>query len=151
VTVTFSNGNTYTADALGKDSKNDIAVLKINWSASTMQQQQQPPEPLVIGNSSELQVGEQVIAIGYPFLDEQSFSNLLTSGVVSKVGVEVRAFEDEEGEEEDEPPILNAIITDAAIADANSGGSLLNMQVQVIGINTASDEDNSLLYICHSF
>jgi S1-C subfamily serine protease len=75
VTVTFSNGNTYTADALGKDSKNDIAVLKINWSASTMQQQQQPPEPLVIGNSSELQVGEQVIAIGYPFLDEQSFSS----------------------------------------------------------------------------
>jgi S1-C subfamily serine protease len=48
-----------------------------------------PLESLATRNSSEVQVGEQVIAIGYPFLDEQSFSNLVTSGIKSKSGVEV--------------------------------------------------------------
>jgi S1-C subfamily serine protease len=106
-------------------------------NASTTQQQ--PPEPLAIGNSSELQIGEPAIAIGYPFLSEQSFSNLLTSGVISEIGIDVRGFGEEE--EEDIPPILNAIVTDAAIADGNSGGPLFNIQGQVIGMTTASDED----------
>jgi S1-C subfamily serine protease len=133
VRVSFSDGSTYTADVLGTDFQGDIAVLEITWNASTTQQQ--PPEPLAIGNSSELHIGEPVIAIGYPFLSEQSFSNLLTSGVISEVGVEVRDFE------EGGPPILNAIVTDAAIAGGNSGGPLLNVQRQVIGMNAASDED----------
>jgi S1-C subfamily serine protease len=135
VRVSFSDGSTYTANVLGSDSQGDIAVLEIITNASTTQQQQ-PHEPLAIGNSSELQIGEPAIAIGYPFLEEQSFSNLLTSGVISEVGIKVRGFE-----EEDEPPILNAIVTDAAIADGNSGGPLLNIQGQVIGMTTAADED----------
>lgn len=137
VRVTFSEGSTYTANVLASDSQEDIAVLEIIMNASTIQQQ--PPEPLAIGNSSELQIGEPTIAIGYPSLSEQSFSNLLTSGVISEIGIDVRGFSEEE--EEDIPPILNAIVTDAAIADGNSGGPLFNIQGQVIGMTTASEED----------
>jgi S1-C subfamily serine protease len=141
VRVTFSDGSTYTANVLGSDFQEDIAVLEIIMNASTTQQQ--PPKPLAIGNSSELQIGEPAIAIGYPFIGEQSFSNLLTSGVISDIGIEVRGFEDEEDEEdEDIPPILNAIVTDAATADGNSGGPLFNIQGQVIGMTTAGDEDS---------
>ena len=142
VRVTFSDGSTYTANVLGSDSQGDIAVLEIIMNSSTTQQQQSP-EPLAIGNSSELQIGEPAIAIGYPFLGEQSFSNLLTSGVISEIGIDVRGFgEEEEDEEEDIPPILNAIVTDAAIADGNSGGPLFNIEGQVIGMTTTSDEDS---------
>jgi S1-C subfamily serine protease len=112
------------------------AVLEVITNASNTQQQQ-PPEPLTIGNSSELQIGEPAIAIGYPFIGEQSFSNLLKSGVISEIGIEVRGFE------KGEPPILNAIITDAATAGGNSGGPLLNIQGQVIGMTTGGDEDAS--------
>jgi S1-C subfamily serine protease len=138
VRVSFSDGSTYTANVLGSDFQEDIAVLEIITNDSTTQQQ--PPEPLAIGNSSELQIGEPAIAIGYPFLGEQSFSNLLTSGVISEIGVEVRGFE------EGESPILNAIVTDAAIAGGNSGGPLLNIQGQVIGMTTASDDTPCCTY-----
>jgi hypothetical protein len=91
---------------------------------------------LAIGNSSELQVGEQVIAIGNPFLSTQSYTNLLTTGVISKLGVEALLIENFETES-----ILNAIVTDAAIAEGNSGGPLLNLRGEVIGMNTAADDD----------
>jgi S1-C subfamily serine protease len=93
--------------------------------------QQQPPAPLAIGNSTELQVGEQVIDIGNSFLSDQSFANLLTTGVISKLGVEALLIEDFDTES-----ILNAIVTDAAITDGNSGGPLLNLKGEVIGMNT---------------
>ncbi len=86
---------------------------------------------MAIGNSSELQVGEQVIAIGNSFLSDQSFANLLTTtGVISKLGVEAHLIENFETES-----ILNAIVTDAAISEGNSGGPLLNLKGEVIGMN----------------
>ena len=72
VRVTFSDGSTYTANVLGSDSQGDIAVLEIIMNSSTTQQQQSP-EPLAIGNSSELQIGEPAIAIGYPSLGSNPF------------------------------------------------------------------------------
>jgi S1-C subfamily serine protease len=138
VEVSFIDGSIRTAQVKGIDPQGDIAVLEIIWDVTSeqQQQQQQPPIPLAIGNSSELQVGEQVMAIGNPFLSDQSYANLLTTGVISKLGVEALLIENFETES-----ILNAVVTDAAIADGNSGGPLLNLKGEVIGMNTAADED----------
>jgi S1-C subfamily serine protease len=87
VEVSFIDGSIHSAQVKGIDPQGDIAVLEIIWNV-TSQQQQQPPIPLAIGNSSELQVGQQVMAIGNPSLSDQSYDNLLTTGVISKLGVE---------------------------------------------------------------
>jgi S1-C subfamily serine protease len=119
--VTFVDGNTYTAKVIGKDVSGDIAVLQItdNFSPENL-------VPLTIANSSSLQVGQQVIAIGNPF----GLSDTMTTGIVSQMGRILpnpdTGFSIPEG-----------IQTDAPINPGNSGGPLLNMQGQVIGINTA--------------
>ena len=137
VDVSFKDGSIHTGQVKGIDPQGDMAVLEIIYDVTRQQQQQQqPPTPLAIGNSSELEVGEQVIAIGNSFLSDQSFANLLTTGVISKLGVEALLIEDFETES-----ILNAIVTDAAIAEGNSGGPLLNLKGEVIGMNTAADDD----------
>ena len=110
---------------MGTDIYGDIAVLQI--SQNTTQQQQQllsSLKPLVIGNSSNLEVGDQVIAIGNPF----GLSDTMTTGIVSGIGrlLPGAGFS-----------IPNTIQTDAPINPGNSGGPLLNMQGQVIGMNTA--------------
>ena len=136
VEISFSDGSTYTANVSGIDLQGDIAFLKIIWNTTT---QNQSPEPLTMGNSSELHVGEQVIAIGSPTPDEQPYFNLLTSGVISKVGIEALVPDPDIRAES----ILNAIVTDAVIDDGSSGGPLLNMEGQVIGMNTAADEESA--------
>jgi S1-C subfamily serine protease len=123
VDVTYVDGNRYTAKVIANDIYSDIAVLKI--SQNITQQQQLPfPKPLVIGNSSSLEVGDQVIAIGNPF----GLSDTMTTGIVSGVGRSLpgAGFS-----------IPNAIQTDAPINPGNSGGPLLNVQGQVVGMNTA--------------
>ncbi|HEY6882820.1 MAG TPA: trypsin-like peptidase domain-containing protein, partial [Nitrososphaeraceae archaeon] len=89
VDVTFVDGNRYTAKVIGADIYSDIAVLQIIQNNNTLQQQQQqqqpshpPVKPLVIGNSSKLEVGDPVIAIGNPF----GLSDTLTTGIVSGIG-----------------------------------------------------------------
>ena len=134
VEVRFIDGSIHTAMVEGVDPQGDIAVLRIVGNITT--QQQQPPTPLAIANSSELQVGEQVIAIGNPFIGDQSFANLLTTGVISKLGVEAVV-----GDVETETSILNAIVTDAATAGGSSGGPLLNLRGEVVGMNTAGDDN----------
>jgi S1-C subfamily serine protease len=133
VKVVFVDGSAYTADVIGIDPEGDLAVLQIVRNET---QQPQVPEPLEIGNSSTLQVGEQVLAIGNPFLAEESFTNLLTTGVISKLGVNPSV--DDEGVFFNIP---NAIVTDAGISGGSSGGPLLNMQGKVIGILTASENE----------
>ena len=91
---------------------------------------------LEIGNSSTLQVGEQVLAIGNPFLSEESITNLLTTGIISKLGGNPSVYD--EGVLFNIP---NAIVTDAAISGGNSGGPLLNMQGQAIGMIIASEDE----------
>ena len=119
--VTFVDGNTYRAKVIGKDLSNDIAVLQItdNFSPENL-------VPLAIVNSSSLQVGQQVIAIGNPF----GLSDTMTTGIVSQMG---RLLPNPDTKFS----TPGAIQTDAAINPGNSGGPLLNMQGQVIGINTA--------------
>jgi S1-C subfamily serine protease len=124
VDVTFIDGNTYTANVIGNDPSSDVAVLQItdnNYSSA-----EKSGVPLAIANSSKLQVGEQIIAIGNPF----GLSDTMTTGIVSQIG---RLLPNPDTGFS----IPNGIQTDAAINPGNSGGPLLNMQGQVVGMNTA--------------
>ena len=121
VDVTFIDGNRYTANVVGTDIYNDLAVLKITGNLT------KPVTPLQLGNSSALEVGDQVIAIGNPF----GLDDTMTTGIVSQKG---RLLPDATSGFS----IPDVIQTDALIDPGNSGGPLLNMQGQVIGINTAA-------------
>lgn len=122
VDVGLIDGSRFTANVTGRDFYSDLAALKIveNFTAEEL------PPPLVLGNSSALNVGDQVVAIGNPFGLEGS----MTTGIVSQTGrllpLEEIGFS-----------IPNAIQTDALINPGNSGGPLLNMKAEVIGVNTA--------------
>ena len=127
VDVTFVNGNRYTAKVIGTDISGDIAVLQISQNSTQQRPLLSSLKPLVIGNSSGLEVGDQVIAIGNPF----GLSDTMTTGIVSGVG---RLLPAAAGAGFSIP---NTIQTDAPINPGNSGGPLLNIQGQVIGMNTA--------------
>jgi len=118
-TVTFLDGSQYSAEIIGEDKFTDIAVIKVSEKPRLL-------HPLQIGDSSLLQVGEQVAAIGNPF----GLSGSMTSGIVSQMGRLIASPDTAFS-------IPDVIQTDAAINPGNSGGPLLNMKGQVIGINTA--------------
>ena len=118
-TVTFLDGSQYNAEIIGEDKFTDIAVIKVSEKPRLL-------HPLEIGDSSLLQVGEPVAAIGNPF----GLSGSMTSGIVSQIGRLIAA-------QDSGFSIPDVIQTDAAINPGNSGGPLLNMKGQVIGINTA--------------
>jgi S1-C subfamily serine protease len=125
--VTFVDGNRYSAKVIASDICSDIAVLQISQNASQPQRQLLSSlKPLVLGNSSNLGVGDQVIAIGNPF----GLSDTMTTGIVSGIG---RALPAASGEFS----IPNIIQTDAPIYPGNSGGPLLDMQGKMIAMNTA--------------
>lgn len=121
VNVTFIDGNTYTAKVIGTDPDNDIAVIQIidNFSDEKL-------VPLSLGNSSQLQPGQQIVAIGNPF----GLSDSMTTGIVSALA---RLIPNENSKFS----IPDVIQVDAAINPGNSGGPLLNLQGQVVGMNTA--------------
>jgi len=121
VNVTFVDGNTYTAKVVGTDPDNDIAVIQIidNFSDENI-------TPLIFGDSSQLEVGQQVIAIGNPF----GLSDTMTHGIISQVG---RLLPNENLGFN----IPDVIQVDAPINPGNSGGPLLNIQGEIIGMNTA--------------
>jgi 2-alkenal reductase len=116
VSIILSNGSEQEAAVVGADKYNDIAVLKTEGAV---------PAVASLGNSDLLQPGESVIAIGSPLGD---FKNTVTVGVVSATG---RSIDTGEGFQ-----IEGLIQTDAAINQGNSGGPLLNLAGQVIGVNT---------------
>jgi S1-C subfamily serine protease len=116
--VTLANGQEYSAEVVGTDPTNDLAVIQI-------QAGQNLPEPLVLGDSNQLQVGQFVVAIGNPYGLQQT----LTTGVVSALG---RVIESPDANNF----IGEAIQTDAAINPGNSGGPLLDLQGRVIGVNS---------------
>src|SRR5919202_1594759 len=120
VDITFIDGNRYTAKVVGTDAYNDIAVVQITDNATKRL------KPLVIGNSSKLEVGDPVIAVGNPF----GLSDTMTIGIVSQIGRLIPSYGLGFS-------ISDAIQTDAAINPGNSGGPLLDTQKQVIGMNTA--------------
>ena len=120
VDVTFIDGNRYVASVVGSDPFNDVAVIKIIQNIS------EKLRPLILGNSSAVEVGDQVIAIGNPY----GLAGSMSLGIVSQKGrlisTEGSAFS-----------IPSVIQTDALINPGNSGGPLLNSQEEVIGMNTA--------------
>ncbi|HYY66346.1 MAG TPA: trypsin-like peptidase domain-containing protein, partial [Nitrososphaeraceae archaeon] len=129
VDVTFIDGNTYTGKVIGSDPFSDIAILQITDNI-IFSGEEKNVRPLVIGNSSNLEVGQQVIAIGNPF----GLSDSMTTGIISQMQRLLPADSNTVGGGFSIP---NTIQTDATINPGNSGGPLLNIQGQVIGMNTA--------------
>ncbi|MEW6582996.1 MAG: trypsin-like peptidase domain-containing protein, partial [Actinomycetota bacterium] len=119
VEVEFQDLSTSTAEVVGSDPDIDLAVLRIAEVPSGTR-------PLPLGRSGGLSVGEPVVAIGNPF----GFARTVTTGVVSALG---RKIEAPSG---NSIGIPNAIQTDAAINQGNSGGPLLDMRGRVVGINS---------------
>jgi serine protease Do len=119
IIATTKSGQEYECEVVGADRDNDLAVLRIRGAKGEL-----PTLPL--GTSSDLMIGETVIAIGNPF----GLSNTVTAGVVSAVGRTVP-------EENRERVFTDFIQTDASINPGNSGGPLVNVDGQLIGINTA--------------
>jgi serine protease Do len=114
IQVKLSDGTEFKAKVIGRDSKTDLALIRINATSSL--------QPLDLGDSDTLEVGDWVLAIGSPF----ALGNTVTAGIVSakyrRIGA--GAYDD-------------FIQTDASINPGNSGGPLLNTSGQVVGINTA--------------
>ena len=122
VTVALYDGTTYDAKVIGYDASNDIAVLKVEAEGL---------EPVVLGDSDNINVGDSVVAIGNP-LGELTFS--LTSGAVSAMDREVTLSGN---------ITMDLIQTDCAINSGNSGGALFNMYGEVIGITNAKYSSSS--------
>ena len=127
--VTFLNGNSYQAELIGNDPYSDIAVLKLLDLTDI------DLNPIPLGNSSSLRVGDTVVAIGNPF----GLSGSLTVGVVSGLGRLLPSADTSNSPFQLATTfnIPDVIQTDAAINPGNSGGPLLNLKGEVIGINSA--------------
>jgi putative serine protease PepD len=123
VSVTFSDGSKYSAKVVGSDPSTDLAVLKVDAPSSKL-------HPLALGNSDNLQVGDGVVAIGSPFGLEET----VTTGIVSALNRDISGANNF--------TITGAIQTDAAINHGNSGGPLLNMAGQVVGVNTQIESES---------
>lgn len=117
--VGLYSGEIYTAKLIGLDSVEDLAVIKIEVPKGTSL------EPVKLGDSSTLRIGQKVIAIGNPF----GYDRTMTTGIVSGLNRPVKSAEGK--------IIMNAIQTDATINPGNSGGPLLNGRGEVVGINTS--------------
>ena len=118
IEATFIDGNIIEATVVGTDIYSDLAVIKVEATSETL-------HPVVLGNSSDLIVGEPIVAIGNPF----GLSDSMTAGIVSQLGRELSA-----------PggyAIIDVIQVDAAINPGNSGGPLVDMNGDVVGVNTA--------------
>jgi S1-C subfamily serine protease len=117
VSVRFWDGSTHDGTVVGSDPSTDLAVIEVDAPASIL-------EPLELGDSTQLSVGEGVAALGSPF----GLEGTLTSGIVSALNREMSS--------PNGFTISNSIQTDAAINHGNSGGPLVNAAGQVIGVNT---------------
>jgi S1-C subfamily serine protease len=124
VDIGFSNGSSYPATVVGLDRSTDVAVLKVDVPQDAL-------NPLPLGDSSKVQVGEPVVAIGNPLGEDRT----VTAGIVSAVQRDISSLQ---------PGIQipGAIQTDAAINHGNSGGPLIDDQGEVIGINSQILSDN---------
>ena len=125
MTVTLQDGSTHRAKFIAGDSNTDVAVIKVE-DVSNM-------PTITIGNSDDLAVGQNVVAIGAPLGLEQT----VTTGIVSALNRPVRAGEGGEA------TIIDAIQTDAAINPGNSGGPLVNMNGELIGMNSVIASTNN--------
>ncbi|OBI32373.1 S1C family serine protease [Mycobacterium sp. E2238] len=120
-TVTFADGRTAPFTVLGADPTSDIAVIRVQGVSGLT--------PISLGSSSDLRVGQPVVAIGSPL----GLSGTVTTGIVSALNRPVSTT----GESGNQNTVLDAIQTDAAINPGNSGGALVNMNGQLVGVNSA--------------
>lgn len=129
ISITFIDGTVYRARVIGTDQYSDFAVLHVEEDV--------PAEkliPLPLGNSSALQVGQEVVAIGNPF----GLSGSMTEGIVSGLNRLIPVYQDPFSDVAAPAfSIPDVIQTDAAINPGNSGGPLLDLQGEVVGINSA--------------
>jgi putative serine protease PepD len=123
VSVRFWNGATYNAKVVGTDPSTDLALLKVNAPSSVL-------HPLALADSTTVQVGQPVVAIGSPFGLEET----ITAGIVSALHREMTA--------PNNFTINDSIQTDAAINHGNSGGPLLDLNGKVIGVNAQIESDS---------
>jgi len=123
IQVRFPSGQTYDATVVGVDASTDLAVIDVDAPSSAF-------TPLTLADSSALQVGQEVVAIGSPF----GLENTVTSGIVSALD---RSMEAPNGY-----TINGAIQTDAAINHGNSGGPLLDLEGRVVGVNSQIESDS---------
>ena len=124
LTVTFSDNREYDAELVGSDPRTDIAVIKIDATGL---------KPATIGKSDAVEIGEWVLAVGAPL----NLKSTVTAGIVSAVGRDINIIRDQGG-----LSIEDFIQTDAAINPGNSGGALINLNGEVIGVNTAIATSN---------
>ncbi len=131
--VTFDK-RSYTAKVIGTDPSTDIAVIKI---------EEKKLPAITFGNSDEAKVGEWVLAVGNPF----NLESTVTAGIVSAIGRDISILKSKMqrsrgGEGNVDSPIESFIQTDAAVNPGNSGGALVNLNGELIGINTAIASPN---------
>ncbi|MEU4447878.1 trypsin-like peptidase domain-containing protein [Actinosynnema sp. NPDC050801] len=127
IQVKLQDGRSFDAKIVGRDPTSDLAVVKMEDVSGL---------PVAeLGNSGDLKIGQEVVAVGSPF----DLNGTVTSGIVSSLNRPVRAG----GQQGGVDTVLNAIQTDAAINPGNSGGPLVNMRGQVVGINSAIYSPNS--------
>lgn len=125
IQVTFLDGNITSATIVGMDIYSDLAVIKVDPKATTL-------NPVVLGSSSDLNVGEPVAAMGNPF----GLSDTLTVGIVSSLQ---RTLDAAGGY-----VIIDIIQIDAAVNPGNSGGPLVNIKGQVVGVNSAIQSETGV-------
>jgi putative serine protease PepD len=119
--VTFADGNTTTFTVVGTDPSSDIAVVRAAGASGL--------NPITLGSSANLRVGQDVVAIGSPL----GLEGTVTTGIVSALNRPVAAG----GDAQNQNTVLDAIQTDAAINPGNSGGALVNMNGELVGVNSA--------------
>ena len=119
--VVFNDGSTATATITGRDPLTDLAVIRVTGKSEL--------RSIPIGNSSNLRIGQGVVALGAPL----GLSNTVTSGIVSALGRTVHL----PGEASQSALLINAVQTDAAINPGNSGGALVNCSGDLVGVPTA--------------
>ena len=123
IRVVFSDGHRHNAVLVGRSPSYDLAVIKVNGAGSL--------NPLELGDSDQVQIGEPVIAVGSPL----GLPGTVTQGIISARNRPVMVSE---GAEADSPTAyINAIQTDASINPGNSGGPLVDAGARVIGVNSA--------------
>ena len=122
IEVTLNDNSKYTAVLVGADPSTDIAVLKIVGD--------KPFQPITIGNSDDVKIGEWVLAVGNPF----NLTSTVTAGIVSAKARNINLLSNAD---KNIVPIESFIQTDAAVNPGNSGGALVNIKGELIGINTA--------------
>ena len=123
VEVTLADGSSYDARVVGSDPSTDLAVLEVEAPQDAL-------KPLAIGDSDALEVGQQVVAVGSPYGLEET----VTAGIVSALD---RRITSPNGF-----AIDDAIQTDAAINHGNSGGPLVNLQGEVVGVNSQIESES---------